>query len=368
MTRSQGKTDNGILLNALQVRPDGAGISRYSLELARELAALRDDLVVAVQNCAADRLGLPESRLIRCADRTRSSGRILTEQLSLPLRARRFALAHYPDMAVPLIHPWPVVVTCHDLAYYIHPQAFTAAQRLWKKSSAHRAARRAERIICDSRATADDVRERLAVPPERLRVVYPGVRRQPEEAVRPAAAPDGPFVLAVGTLEPRKNLPRLFEALEQLRAAGLPHRLVIAGRRGWIYQGIVERAQRAGLRDRVVLAGYRTDAELNWLYGHAEVLAYVSVYEGFGFPPVEAMLHGLPVVAARGGAIEEVCGDAAEYVDPFRVEDIARGLRAVLTEAPRRAHLIAAGRQRAARYDWKATARAVSAIYDEVLS
>ncbi len=368
MTSLRDKSANGILFNALQARPDGAGISRYSLELARALAALREDVVVAIQNCAAEALGLPESRLIRCADRGRSSGRILTEQISLPLRARRFALAHYPDMAVPQIQPWPVVVTCHDLAYYSHPQAFTTAQRLWKQHSARRAARRAARILCDSRATAADVQTRLAVPPERLRVIYPGVRRQPETAVRPAAAPEGPFILAVGTLEPRKNLPRLFEALEQLHAAGLPHRLVIAGRRGWIYREIVERAQRAGLRDRVILAGYRSDAELNWLYEHAEALAYVSVYEGFGFPPVEAMLHGLPVVAARGGAIEEVCGDAAEYVDPLRVEEIARGLRAVLTEAPLRARLVTAGRVRAALYEWRTTARAVSAIYDELLS
>lgn len=357
-----------ILFNALLVRPDGAGISRYSLELARALAELRDDVVVAAQNCVADRFGLPEPRLVRCADRAGSSGRILIEQLSLPLRVRRFALAHYPDMVVPLIHPWPVVATCHDLAYYRHPQAFTRAQRLWKKHSARNAVRRAATTICDSRSTAGDVRSLLGVPEERLRVVYPGARLRPDAPVRPAAAPDGPFILAVGTLEPRKNLPRLFDAVERLQREGLPHKLVIAGRPGWIYEGIVEHARRGALRDRIILAGYRTDAELNWLYGNAAALAYVSVHEGFGFPPVEAMLHGLPVVAARAGAIEEVCGDAARYVEPLDAQDIADGLRTVLADASVRARLVDEGRRRAARYDWQAAARAVSAVYDEILS
>jgi glycosyltransferase involved in cell wall biosynthesis len=166
-------------------------------------------------------------------------------------------------------------------------------------------------------------------------------------------------------LEPRKNLLRLLKAMAILKDAGLRYPLVIAGKRGWMYREVLEHPLTRSLQNEIVFLGYCTDAQLRWLYNHAAALAYVSLYEGFGFPPLEAMTAGLPVVASRVGSIPEVCGNAARYVDPTSSEDIAQGIQEACSDAALRDRLIAAGRARARLFDWRKTALEVSAVYDE---
>ena len=356
-----------ILFNALGYSPTGAGVSRYVRELALELASLRDDLQIAAQSGDAA-ASFPKDRTLTFPKASGSNARILMEQLWLPLKARRFSLAHYPDCAVPALRPWPVIVTCHDLSFITCQGTFTKAQTLWKRSAARRAAKYAKAIVCDSQCTANDFRSIFGIAHDRVSVVHPGHRPYDGLAVKPSCPlPSGNFILAVGTLEPRKNYVRLISAIESIRRQGIDVSLVIAGRKGWLYQDILDKICSCGLTNHIFLPGFCSEGELRWLYEHASALAYVSLYEGFGFPPLEAMSRRLPVVAARVSSIPEVCGAAASYVDPLSETDIAARLAEVITRQDLRTTLISAGEAQFRRFDWHRTATSLSALYDRLL-
>jgi glycosyltransferase involved in cell wall biosynthesis len=241
----------------------------------------------------------------------------------------------------------PVVVTVHDLAVLRRPDQFTPWVRLYARTLLRPVVRAAARVIAVSEFTAREVSELCGVPPERIRVVPNGVG-EPFAADGPAA--EGDYVLAVATLEPRKNLPRLAEATRRL---GVELRVV--GARGW---GGVEVAGN-GVR----WLGEPDDDEVARLYRGALCVAYPSLYEGFGLPVLEALRCGAPVVTSAGTAMEEVADGAAELVDPHDAGAIAAGIERATA---RRDELSRAGPERAARFTWRAAADATAAVYREV--
>lgn len=266
-------------------------------------------------------------------------------------RARRDSVdvLHCPTQRAPVRSGVPLVVTVHDLAVLRHPQTFNRWTREYSRLALPRVARAATRLIAVSEFTKRELLELLDVPEEKIRVIPNAVG---EPFTPEGEAADGDYVLAVSTLEPRKNLPRLVEGYGRARLNGLP--LLVAGATGW-----------GGVRvegDGVRWLGEVGDEELARLYRGARCVAYVSLYEGFGLPVLEAMACGAPVVAARAGALEEVSGDAAVLVDPLDPEAIAMGL----TEAiDRREELRARGLQRARAFDWRDVARETVAVYRE---
>jgi glycosyltransferase involved in cell wall biosynthesis len=266
----------------------------------------------------------------------------------LPRLARdaRVDALHCPTFRGPLRPAaFPVVVTVHDLAVLRHPETFNLWTRQYSRLCVSRVARAARLVIAVSEHTKRDVVELLGVTEERIRVVPNGVG----EAFSPEGpAEDGDYVLAVGTVEPRKNLARLSEATRRL---GVELRVV--GAQGW---GHVELG--AGVRR----LGRVSDDELARLYRGARCLAYPSLYEGFGIPILEAMASGTPVVTSRGGATEEVAGAAAILVDPRDTAAIAAGIDEA---AARRAELVPAGLERAREFSWAVTARRTVEAYRE---
>ncbi len=298
------------------------------------------------------------------------------EQALLPLEvalalaaAPRLDLLHGPDFVVPRRRRCPAVITIHDLAFLRYPQILTAASRRHYRQAA-RLAVEAECVIVDSACTAADVERRLGVPAARVRVVHlaPTPLAVPDAAgvaaVRARYELDGPFLLYVGTLEPRKNLRALLRAFARLGPAE-PARLVLAGPRGWLDAPVVAEADRLG--DRVRRLGPVPAVDLSALYGAATAFVFPSLYEGFGLPPLEAMSVGTPVVAAHASCLPEVLGDAALLVAPEDEAALAEALRAVLGDAALRADLAARGRVRAARYSWERTAAATLVVYREVV-
>jgi glycosyltransferase involved in cell wall biosynthesis len=263
----------------------------------------------------------------------------------LPLRARGLDVLHCTTFRAPLRSPVPFVVTVHDLAAIRFPELFTAWTRLYARTLLRRVLRSATRVLAVSEFTKRDVAALARVPEERIDVAFNAADTAVFTQEGPAAP--GEYVLAVGTLEPRKNLPRLIEATARL---GLELR--IAGARGW--GGVAA----AGAHVRWV--GRPSDEELAALLRGALCLAYPSLWEGFGIPVLEAMLCGAPVVTSRGSAMEEVAGGAAELVDPADVDSIAAGIERALA---RRDELRAAGLERARRFGWAATADAVIDCY-----
>jgi glycosyltransferase involved in cell wall biosynthesis len=270
---------------------------------------------------------------------------------ALPARARRDGVdvLHCPTQRAPVRSRVPLVVTFHDLAVLRHPETFNRWTRTYSRAVLPRVVRAASRLIAVSEFTKRELLELLDVPEEKVRVI-PNAVGQPFSPEGEAAP--GDYVLAVSTLEPRKNLARLVEAYGRARLNGVP--LLVAGASGW-----------GGVRiegENVRWLGEVRDEELARLYRGAKAVAYVSLYEGFGLPVLEAMACGAPVVAARNGALEEVAGGAAVLVDPLDPEGIAAGLAEAID---RRDELRPLGLARARAFDWHEVARQTVAVYRE---
>jgi glycosyltransferase involved in cell wall biosynthesis len=293
------------------------------------------------------------------------------EQVLLPLElaTERLDLLHGPDFLVPRRRRCPAVVTVHDLAFLRYPEILTAESRRYY-SQVRDVVAGVELVIADSRHTAADVQELLGVPAARVRVVHlaptpaPAADAAAVAALRQRYELDGPFLLYVGTLEPRKNLGVLLRAFERVGPAE-PARLVLAGPRGWLDEPIVTQAARLG--ERVRLLGRVPAGDLGALYAAATAFVFPSLYEGFGLPPLEAMAAGTPVVAARTSSLPEVLGGAALYVAPDDEEGLGEALREVLGDAALRARLRDRGLARAAEFSWERTAAATLAVYREAV-
>jgi glycosyltransferase involved in cell wall biosynthesis len=272
----------------------------------------------------------------------------------LPASARRDAVdvLHCPTFRAPLRCSVPLVVTFHDLAVLRHPEAFNAWTRRYSALTLPRVARAATAIVAVSEFTKRELVQLLDVPAEKVRVIPNGVAA----AFRPeGSVSEGDYVLAVSTLEPRKNLQLLVDAFAQAELDGCELRVV--GARGW---GDVELNG-----DRVRYLGFVADEELASLYRGARGVAYVSRYEGFGLPVLEAMACGAPVVAADLPPIRELANGAAITVDPADPESIAAGLEQA---SARREELSARGPEVAAPYEWARTAAETLQLYSEVAS
>jgi glycosyltransferase involved in cell wall biosynthesis len=260
----------------------------------------------------------------------------------LPHRARGLDVLHCPTFRGPVRSSVPVVVTVHDLAVLRHPGTFNQWTRHYSRFAVPRVARAARRLIAVSEFTRGEIVELLGVPEERIRVIPNAVG---EAFFAQGTAESGDYVLAVGTLEPRKNLGAAQQAARRL---GVELRVV--GAQGW-----------GGVKVNGWL-GRVSDEELAALYRGARCLVYPSLYEGFGIPVLEAMACGTPVVTSAGGATEEVAGGAAVLVDPHDPDAIAAGIEEAWS---RRDDLRARGLERAGQFSWKRVAAETRAVYEE---
>lgn len=356
----------------------GAGIGRYTRELLAAAIprdrALRYVLFYAAGGLPADSPYLRDLAHL-CAEHPnvrarplKISPRLLTiiwQRLRLPIAVETLIgpidILHAPDFVLPPTRARSLL-TVHDLTFMVRPETADAGLRRYLRAAVPRSLKRADIVLADSRATRDDLGRLLGVAAGRVRVLYPGVspRFRPLAAaeIEPLRAqlglPDD-FLLFVGTLEPRKNLVRLIEAFGRLSAMGGPAglSLVIAGRRGWLYEEIFAAVGRLGLAGRVRFLDFLDDAHLPGVYNLARAFVYPSLYEGFGLPALEALACGTPVVTAAISSLPEVVGDAAILVDPLDPEAIAAGILEALGATDR---LRAAGPTQAARFSWQRAA------------
>jgi glycosyltransferase involved in cell wall biosynthesis len=276
-------------------------------------------------------------------------------------------LVHATSAAVPPTRRRPLVATVHDLAFRHFPDAYPAAGRRYHERSARIVADEAARVLVPSEATARDLAELYGVDRGRVTITPLGVEvpAEPDRAGAERLLRDlgvrGPFLLAVGTLEPRKNLPRLLAAFGEAGGELPDHWLVVVGPVGW-----GPRLRPTWDSVRVKLAGPVGEAMLHALYQKADGLAYPSLYEGFGLPVLEAMANGVPVLTSDRSSLPEVAGEAALLVDPVDRAAIAAGLVRLAGDTTLRRRLVEAGRRRAAGFTWRATAAATWATYREV--
>jgi glycosyltransferase involved in cell wall biosynthesis len=251
----------------------------------------------------------------------------------------------------------PVVVSVYDLGFVRFPELCTA-DALQYPTLLRRGIARGAVVHTTSDFVADEVRAEFQLPAERVVRVYPGVPRAAggDAANGPRIAGVARYVLAVGTVEPRKNLPMLVEAFDRLAAIDSDVDLVVAGQDGWGTEEFSAACGRARHSARIRRLGYVSAEERRDLLAGAAVLAYPSRYEGFGFPPLEAMSAGVPVVATRAGAIPETTGDAALLVDPDDPDELAGALFQALDDSELRDELVARGHEQVQRFSWVAAA------------
>jgi glycosyltransferase involved in cell wall biosynthesis len=290
---------------------------------------------------------------------------VVFEQLTLPveLRRHRAALVHATNCFLPLVRPCTGVVTIHDLAFETWPEDFNPRTRVKYRTFARLAARSAQRVICPSAYTADDVSARYGIATSKLRVIPDA----PALALGDEPPPTEPYVIAVGDLRPKKNLGALVRAFVAARREhGLTHRLVLAG----VDSGEGARLRQLAGAEPVELTGYVSDARLDALIRGADVLVHPSLYEGFGLVVLEAMVRGTPVIAARATALPETGGDAAMYFEPAAdggAGDLRVKLGALLRDPSARDRQVQLGREWAANFSWERTARETAAVYRELL-
>jgi glycosyltransferase involved in cell wall biosynthesis len=298
-----------------------------------------------------------------------------TLPLELTMRPPWPALVHSVDHVAPAWGAWRSVVTLHDLAFLLYPETHTSASRAYYAASGE-SVRRAERVIAVSQRTASDAVRLLGVDPVRMRVVHeaaaPGFRPRDESAFHALAARLGlrvaprQYALFVGTLEPRKNVPLLLEALALVRRRADVHLLVV-GARGWLDEPIFAASARSGVSQAVHFLGTLGEGDLAVLYSHAGVFVLPSLYEGFGLPVLEAMACGAPVVCSNAGPLPEVAGDAAVLLAPEDPENWANAILSVLGDERLASTLRQRGFTRAASFAWDRAAMATRDVYREAL-
>ena len=356
-----------------------SGVGTYTINLLEHLERLsRDEIVpLAHRTSRGNGSGHCNGAATRFERRGLGLNKTVWMQIVLPRQLRHLCtdVCHFTNGVASFWTPCPSVVTIHDMTLWLFPQYHYRRRLLAMRPFVPLAARRATAIIAVSQATKADIVRILGVEESKVHVVYeaPSPRFQPLKSVaeldrvrRRYGLPPR-LILYVGTIEPRKNLVRLLEAFARLRAShGIAHSLVFVGRRGWKDEAVFAAVERLELGGHVRFLGYVPDGDLVALYNLADLVAFPSLYEGFGLPVLEAMACGTPVVTSPNGSLSEVAGCAAELVDPCDVESIAAGLWQVLRDPTRQEELGACGLAQAARFSWDQTARQTRQIYASI--
>jgi glycosyltransferase involved in cell wall biosynthesis len=359
-----------------------AGIGRYARELALALHALPDhpELTLFHNRQSMHRMPAALATLprINVPLGNRSWRAFLLSGTTLPAPYRtaieQTDLFHGTDALAPYLKT-PTVITIHDLSTTLFPEHHTRMHRLFAHISLPRMARRASAIIADSESTRHDVITHLHIEPSRVHAIHLAVNhirfypRDPVEArskIAQALNITTPYILAVGTLEPRKNLITLLKAYAQLPADA--PMLVLAGAHGWVDSPLFAAVQRLGLKQRVHFTGHVADELLPSLYSAAQVFVYPSLYEGFGLPVLEALACGTPVITSNTSSLPEVAGDAAILVDPNNPDQLTDQIKRLLSNQNLRAELSTRGPARAQQFTWQRTAQLTVDVYRQVLA
>ncbi len=381
-----------------------AGIGRYTRELVRALFALPSPHTYSLFYASSD-IRISELGIWNSASRMPHSAfgirRIpihdkwlmrVWHRLRLPfpveLVTGRIDLFHSPDFTLPPTLPSvPTLLTVHDLSFIRDPESAWPSLRAFLNQAVPRSVKRATHVLADSSATKNDLIELFGTPAEKITVLYSGVdarftpirdRAVLDQVCAKYSIPQ-PFILSVGTLQPRKNYGRLIQAFARIinephpspsprsaQDAQRDRHLVIAGGQGWMFDDIIGQVKTLGLERRVRFPGFVDDADLPALYSAAELFVYVSLYEGFGLPLLEAMACGTPVIGSNVSSLPEVIGDVGLQVDPRDVDAMAKAMKTMLSQPVLRDRSIGQGAERSKIFTWEKAARELLAIYDRL--
>lgn len=369
----------GIDATPLPPNPLGAGV--YIIQLIRALTELRtgNQWVIFAQHSGKAQIETPGMTNVEWAliPDISPSRRLLWEQSYLPVLVQRMhvEILHSLHYTRPLFLPHASsVVTFHDMTFLLYPQLHTLAKRALFPLAIRMSARLADAIITVSEHTRQDALRLLSLPAERVTAIplaassgYQLVSNtaQLEHCKQKYNLPEA-YILYVGAIEPRKNLPLLLQAYHHLVANGLPVSLVIVGALGWMYAEAMQQIETLSLGNKVHFIGYIPAEDLPMVYNLARVFVYPSLYEGFGLPPLEAMACGTPVITSATSAMIETVGEAGILVNPQEKGSLVNAIRAVCEDNALHEQLSQKGRTQAAKFTWKHTAQETLRVYQKV--
>lgn len=366
-----------IGIDARLVHYQPAGIGQYTLRLAEALASLDSGDDVVLLQSRKERAPLLAGPGLRCRD-VWTPPHHRFEQWALPLELwpLKLDVLHCPDFIPPFRRLCPAVITVHDLAFLRFPGILTGESQRYYGQIA-RAVKSAEHIIAVSQSTRHDLVSLLGADDRKISVIYEAAAPNfkpasaaPVAAVRQRYGISGPYILFVSTIEPRKNIPLLLHAYARLKArwkgTGDPPTLVVAGRKGWLYDKILAMHRQLGCGDTVLFTGSVPVDDLPALYSGALLFVLPSLYEGFGLPVLEAMSCGAPVITTNVSSLPEVAGEAALLVDPQDIVGLADAMQSLCADEDLRRDLARRGIIQAQRFSWQQAARETLAIYHAV--
>ncbi len=358
-----------ILVDATTWVPGRTGIGLYTERLLRALRThAPDDELILASNLPLTDVDIDVTRA-----GPKMPIRAAWMQTAMPVHGliKRPDVAFYPNYMAPLLPTCPTVVTVHDMAVFLYPETFTWKKRVLQRALLPAILKRVDAIVTPSHASRRDLLKLIDLDPRRVVPIHlaadPRLAQPLDDttASRIAAELDLPerYLLAVSTLEPRKNLVRLIEAFETVGQRDKDVQLVLVGGKGWRDDGIRRAIQKSSMADRIVTTGYVTFDALRVVYRNAIALCYPSLYEGFGLPVVEAMACGCPVLTSRGSSLDEVADDAALVVEATAIDQIIDGMTNLVQSATLRDELREKGHARAARLSWDRTAKHTREVF-----
>lgn len=365
-----------IGLDATAIPKNRAGAGNYIFNLVRGLAEVDFDnryTIFAKSDQISDFGVINPGMEFVPVDMSRRSVRLAWEQTGLPqaVRKRDLDLLHSPHYTMPVVKPSKSVVTFCDTTFQLYPEMHSRAKRVFFPAMMNWSAKHADRLIAISDSTRNDVIRLLGVAPDKI-VSIPlaasaAFRTLTTELVQSVCekyvVSRGRFIYYVGVLEPRKNVPLLIEAYARIQPILGDVPLLIAGKKGWMYEAIFERVAQLGLQDHIRFLGYVPQDELIALYNAAGVFVYPSNYEGFGLPVLEAMQCGAPVVTTTASSLPEVAGDAALLVPPQDVEALAEAIHRILTNTQLASDLSKRGLEQSKQFSWQRCALETIQVY-----
>jgi len=361
----------------------GGGIGRYVRDLVSALALVDTTTDYRLFVAGADKTNMPALPDTNFSFHpTRLSPKWLARiwhraRLPIPVEmiTGQVDLYHATDFVLPPHLPnTHTLLTVHDLSFVRVPDAATPTLKQYLDTVVPRSVKRASHILADSEATKRDLVDLYAVDPVKVTVLLSGVDRRflPVDfgfstMRRKYKIDNRPYIFTIGTVQPRKNYVRLIHALANLRQLGYDLNLVIAGGRGWLADPIYEAIEQTKLGDYVHMIGFVDDGDLPTLYSDAACVAFPSLYEGFGFPVLEAMACGTPVITSNVSSLPEVAGDAAIMVDPYSIEAITEAIQRVMDDTTLRENMVEAGLQHVKSFTWERAAKQLHQVYMQLL-
>ena len=362
------------------------GIGEFAYELILQFAKFQDPTLSAGRQGLKFQVYLknrPNSQMPENSDnfRYRVFGpRKLWTQWRLPLdlylNRPRPDIFFTPSHYAPRFSPVPTVISVMDLSYYHYPELFKESDLYQLKNWTNYSIKNAKAVITISKSSKNDIIKLYGIPENRVFIAYPGVKPvvdliphvYPMSELQARYQINKRYILFVGTIQPRKNIERLIKAYSKLIEDKNYHdiQLVIVGKKGWLYESIINTPESLGIKDKVLFLDFVPDEDLPLLYKGAICFVLPSLYEGFGLPILEAMKYGCPVITSNVSSMPEAGGDAALYVDPLDVDDITDKLKKIAGNQKLRGEMIEKGIKQASKFSWEKTAKETLAVLEEV--